>query len=99
MISYELSARARLDLQLLWNYIAEDSVDAAERFTNDVDQAFELLARQPGLGHTRADLPNARYRVWPVHPYLIIYFADAKPLKIHRIVHGARDLKSLFRKK
>ena len=57
------------------------------------------LAFMPGLGHERADLPNRRYRVWSVYSYLVIYRFGPKTLTVLRIVHGARDLRRLFRRR
>jgi plasmid stabilization system protein ParE len=57
-------------------------------------QACALLAKRPGIGHRRRDLCTdtcVRFhtvRIW----YLIVYEIDTEPLRIVRILHGARDV-------
>ncbi len=56
--------------------------------------ACARLAHPPGIGHLRRDLssdPSVRFhaaRIW----YLIVYEFDTDPLRIVRILHGARDV-------
>ena len=56
MSGYALSADADLDLDQIWEYIAADNIDAADRWIGKLFEAFEALARAPGMGHTRDDL-------------------------------------------
>lgn len=58
----DLTARARLDLLSLWEYIANDSVDAADRVIDEIFRTFEKLADTPGMGHVRDDVKDVRYR-------------------------------------
>jgi plasmid stabilization system protein ParE len=92
-----LSARARLDLLTIWQYIAQDSMDAADRVILEIRAEFQKLAEMPGMGHRRAEIRDERYRVWSVHSYLIVYRPDTSPLNVVRIVSGYRDLKRLFK--
>lgn len=91
--------QARRDLDEIWTYIAQDSVDAAEKVVDHVERAVRQLALSPGMGHQRRELRGRRYRVWAVHSYLMIYRYGPKTLTVVRIVHGARDLRRLFRRK
>jgi plasmid stabilization system protein ParE len=50
---YVLGADADLDLDRIWEYIARDNVDAADRWLEKLFDAFEALAQTPGMGHTR----------------------------------------------
>lgn len=97
MRRYVLSARARSDLHRIWNYIAEDNVDAADKVRDKIHEGIQKIARMPNIGHTRSDVANPRYRFWLVGSYLIAYFPDADPLQVVRIVHAARDFKKLFK--
>lgn len=97
MRPYRLSAHARLDLQQIWNHIAEDNIVAADKLIDELTDAMRLLAGMPSLGHTRTDVRNPRYRFWTVHAYLVIYLVGTKPLSIYRVIHGARNIKALFR--
>jgi len=95
--SYILSAHARLDLQLIWNRIAAENLDAADKVKDELRLAMRALARMPGMGHRRSDVTNSRYRFWTVYSYVIAYFPDTQPLQVVRIIHGARDFRKLLR--
>jgi antitoxin ParD1/3/4/toxin ParE1/3/4 len=94
---YVLTARARLDLRLIWLRIAEDNIDSADKVKAKLQLAMEQLADMPGMGHRRADVKNPRYRFWSVYSYLIVYYPETKPLQVVRVVHGAQNIKKLFR--
>ena len=51
-----LQPRARADLSDIWQFIAEDSDDQADAFIDLIDQKFQLLAQQSGLGRRREEL-------------------------------------------
>jgi len=53
--AYVLSAEAELDLDQIWEYIAADNFDAADRWIGKFLDAFEVLAGTPGAGHPRKD--------------------------------------------
>jgi plasmid stabilization system protein ParE len=46
---YILSVDADFDLDDIWEYIAADSVDAADRWIEKLFDAFEALRRMPGM--------------------------------------------------
>jgi toxin ParE1/3/4 len=94
---YVLSATARLDVLEIWNRIAEANIDAADRVKGEFQRAMEQLAEQPGMGHRRSDVRNPHYRFWTVYSYIIAYRYETAPLQVVRVVHGARDIKRLFR--
>lgn len=54
------------------------------------------LAGMPEMGHVREDLAQASLRFWPVYSYLIVYLPESRPLQILRVLHGARDVRSLL---
>lgn len=56
MKDYVLASAAELDLDAIWEYIAVDNVDAADRWMAKLFDAFEAIARTPGMGHVRRDL-------------------------------------------
>jgi len=89
---YHLAPEARNDLQEIWTYIAGDNPVAADKIETDIYKACEILAENPRLGHKRPDLTDEPVLFWPVRgQYLVIYRQEAEPLKIVRILHGARD--------
>lgn len=91
------SAEARLDLLEIWEYIAQDNLDAADSVEWEIQEAVSMLARNPELGHLRRDLTSKPVRFWPVHSYLIIYDPTAQPVEIVRVLSGYRDIAALLR--
>jgi len=53
---YVLSEGADRDLNGIWEYIAEDNVDAADHWMSRLFDAFDAIAATPGIGHKREDL-------------------------------------------
>jgi plasmid stabilization system protein ParE len=58
MKKYVLSASAELDLEAIWEYIAQDNIDAADRWSSKLFDAFEAIEKAPGIGHMREDLTS-----------------------------------------
>lgn len=59
---FRISRRADADLDQIWKFIARDNLPAADRVEQELHAAMQRLAESPGLGHTRADVGDARYR-------------------------------------
>lgn len=93
--AFVLSPEARTDLVEIWNHIAEDSFDRADRVLARLYDAFTRLAQTPGMGHHQRDLADARCRFWTVYSYVIAY-REANPLEIIAIVHPARHLEAFL---
>lgn len=55
MSDYILGSDAVLDLEDTWEYISADSVDAADRWTLTLFEAFDTVAGMPGIGQSRKD--------------------------------------------
>jgi plasmid stabilization system protein ParE len=92
MTPYRLTRDALDDLDALWEYIAVDNLDAADRVVADIFRACEQLAESPGIGHTREDLTDRPLRFWSVGRYLVIYRYDQRPIDIIGVLHSARDV-------
>jgi len=93
---FVVTPAARQDLLEIWNYIAEDSIDSADRVLARLYDSFTRLAQAPGIGHHRVDLADTRHRFWSVYSYVIGYRSDTKPPQIIAVVHGARQLDAFF---
>ncbi len=72
MSAYNLSEDADLDLDDIWEYIAQDNIDAADRWLGKLFDAFQAIGRRPGIGHKREDLTPYPVLFFPVDSYLII---------------------------
>jgi len=94
---YVLGIDADLDLDDIWDFIAQDSIDAADRWINKLFEAFEALGRFPGMGHKREDLTQLPVLFWPVGSYLIIYRAERSPIQIIAVTQGSRDIPTFLR--
>jgi plasmid stabilization system protein ParE len=53
---YVLSEDADRDLDGIWDYIAEDSIAAADQWIGRLFDAFDAIGNTPGIGHKREDL-------------------------------------------
>jgi antitoxin ParD1/3/4/toxin ParE1/3/4 len=98
MAPWVFSPVAESELADILDYIADQtgSRRVAESVLTDFVRAFEQLAATPGIGFRRPQLTGRDVRWWPVHSYLVVYDPQAIPLRVLRVLHGARDLKLLF---
>jgi plasmid stabilization system protein ParE len=87
------------DLLDLWENIAAENREAADRLIDLLYQHFDRLAASPRMGHSRPDLLPDRPSIlfWPAGTYLIIYRADCQPIEIVAVTHRARDISTFLR--
>jgi toxin ParE1/3/4 len=96
MNSYRLSPEAREDLDDIAAYVAAANPAAALAQILRFESLFDLLVQQPKAGRTRHDLaPSLRGLV--EGRYIIFYRELANEVEIIRVLHGSRDIGSLFR--
>lgn len=94
------TARALQDFEDIWNYIARDSVDAANRVETAILEACSGLAEHPFAGKTRVDVSSESVRFWTVsrYPnYIVVYRPHTTPIEIVAVLHGKRHLPSSLR--
>lgn len=92
---YLISPAAADDLEAIWEYIARDSFDAADRFLEKFHREIQAIAKNPRIGHPREDLVLDRPLLfWPVGNYLIIYRAINGTVEFLAVVRS-RDIPSL----
>jgi len=96
---YVLAPDVVQDLENIWDFIAADSMAAADRWIRKLFDAFETIARMPKIGHSRKDLTAHPVLFWPVDAYLIIYRADRQPVEIVAVTQGSRDIPAFLRRK
>ncbi|MGP8270890.1 MAG: type II toxin-antitoxin system RelE/ParE family toxin [Terracidiphilus sp.] len=99
MKEYVLSTGAELDLEEIWEYIALDNIRAADRWIGKLFDAFDTLARNPGVGHKREDLTAYPILFWPVGAYLILYRVQTNRVEIVAVTQGARDIPSFLHRR
>ena len=98
MSSYTLAPAAKADLVEIWLYYAQEmgDLDLADRIRGEIFDGIHAAARKPRIGHLRRDLASEPLRFWRVRNYVIIYRSESKPIQVVRILHGARDVKSIL---
>jgi plasmid stabilization system protein ParE len=102
MNDYDLSPTAREEIWEIWNFIARDDEEAADRWILRLVEAFDLLARNPRIGHARKDLTNEPLLFWSVENYLILYKPVANGngnIEIVYVTEGSRDIPSYLRRR
>lgn len=98
-VRYVLTPEAQAHVDEIGAYIAQHSVDAALKVYAALEEGFELLAERPGIGHMREDLTDRRLKFWTVCSYLVVYDPDSRPLTIVAVLHGARDVALVLKRK
>jgi toxin ParE1/3/4 len=91
MTRFVLHPEARADLDEIWEYIAADNLDAADRVLEEIYNSLGALVRFPRQGHTRPDLTSRPLRFHVVRDYVIAYAPDEVPLAVIAILHGRRN--------
>lgn len=98
MRRYVVALQARQDVRDIIAYIATANPPAAARLRDRLSVAFQRLAQQPGLGHTRNDLapsiPDVRF--WVVGTCLVIYRPRGGSIEIVRVLDGRRDILTIL---
>jgi plasmid stabilization system protein ParE len=99
MSDYILSPKARREIKEIWYFIAQDDLEAADRWIAKLVEAFHVLARNPDIGHERTDLTDRPVLFWPVGKYLIVYKLQNNRIRIIAVTQGSRDMPSYLRKR
>ena len=89
---------AEEDFTEIVSFIADENPTAAEAIADKIEKNLELLSENPKLGRIPRDeeIRNLGYRYIIVQSYLIFYTIEERTIFIHRILHGARNYKSLL---
>lgn len=91
-----ISAQAETDLEDIWLHIAFDSPVNADRFLDWLVSAITAtLASAPLAGRARDEF-EAGLRSFAFENYVAFYRNSNKTVEIVRIIHGARDLGTIF---
>jgi toxin ParE1/3/4 len=91
MSGFVLHPQAYTDLGEIWEYIAADNLEAADRVREEIYEAIQSLVPFPYVGHSRPDLTTRPLRFQSVRDYVIAYAPDEKPLAVIGVLHGRRS--------
>ena len=86
---------AETDILEIWDYIADDSLAAADRWVDLLDKQFRVLATQPMMGRARDELAPG-VRSFPFGRYVIFYVPLDDGIDVVRVLQGARDIDAVF---
>jgi toxin ParE1/3/4 len=101
MPKFILSEFVEPELEAIWEYIAYDNNEAADRFLEASYGTFRELSRMPGMGRLR-HLPHERlrdlrsFRVKGFENYLVFYGPIPDGIEVFHVLHGARDLECFW---
>lgn len=86
---------ARADLVEIGDFIAADNPGRAETFLSEIEARLIQIAERPSSFPARDDL-HIGLRSARHGRYLIFFMERKDEIFIVRVLHGARDLQSLF---
>ncbi len=97
-MAHRLAPRARADLDAIWDHLVREtrSEAVADEQIDSITERFHLLAGHPYVGRARDDDLGSGRRSFPVGQYVIVYRIVRGDVRILRVVHGRRDLGTLF---
>ena len=92
MSRIELTALAADDLAEIWYYISieQKSPENADALIDEIDERFQLLARQPMVGESVDTLRKDTRRSIVKQRFLVYYEPRKDGIVILRVLHGAR---------
>jgi toxin ParE1/3/4 len=95
MKTIRVAERAQEDLLEIWEYIARENPENAERLLQSFREKFVLLLSHPLIGRERNEI-FLGLRSFPAGRYIIFYQPMDYGVEVLRVRHGASDLSGLF---
>ncbi len=89
-MAYRLLPQAKSDIEEITSYIAADSLVAAQRWFDHLQERFVAIGAMPEMAPTRPEI-GPYVRLFPFDRYVMLYRAESGDADIVRIVHGSRD--------
>lgn len=87
MPEFRLAPKAREDLEAVWLYSSRKwNIAQAERYLDDLTEAFALLAKNPKAG-MNCEMIREGYRRYPVVRHLVYYRETAYGIEVMRVLH------------
>ncbi len=93
MPTVRVALRVERDLEVIWDYIAQDNPEAAESCLRKIDAQFHKLAENPFIGRERKDLA-VRLRSFADGNYVVFYqpTVTGDGVEIVRVIEGHRNI-------
>lgn len=96
MARLTITDSARTDLHEIHSQIAKDKPEAARRFVEKLRDNARRLAETPGMGRKRGEDLRPGLFSYPIGQYILFYCKQLDGIVLVRVIHGSRDLPSLF---
>lgn len=90
-----ISDAAKEDLKAIWDYLARSNPAAASKLLKELKDKFSMLSQHPNVGKPQPQLLVNLYS-FPHKNYLIFYQPTNTGIDVVRVLHGSRDIESLF---
>lgn len=90
-----ISPLAEQDMETIGDYIAQDNPVRAVSFTEELYQQCLLIAESPVIYRERPELGQS-VRSCAYGRYLIVFSVLDTEVRIERLLHGSRDIITLF---
>jgi toxin ParE1/3/4 len=84
------SPTADRNADAIWEYIAQDNLDAADRILEQLRSSATGLERFPLMGRS-GRMRGTRELVIPGTPYILIYRVSRTEIEIGRVIHAKQD--------
>lgn len=89
------TSQAHLDVTEIAFRIAKENPTASDDWLGLIDEKCQILARMPEMGRKRFNLAPG-LRSFAVGNYVIFYRPVSDGIQVIRVLHGARDIPTLF---
>ena len=77
-------------------FVAQGDAEAADRLLDHIHEKCQFLADTPKAGRQRFEL-DPSIRSFAAGNYVIFYRESANGIEVARVLHGRRDIPSVFR--
>ena len=96
MTRVQITSPALDDLADLWSFHARESDPRAQAWVDAILKTIALLEVTPLIGHDRQESYLKGLRSLTHKRYIIFYRMQGSDVQVLRIIHGHRDLESVF---
>ncbi len=83
------------DIEEIYDYIAADNIEAADKVLSRLQARWRSLLSKPGIGSKRDELRNGMRSITEGN-YVIFYQATPEEIEIVRVLHASRDITRIF---
>lgn len=94
-MAIQFSEPALEDLDDIWRYLAQRSLEDATRFITRFEEVFSLLNDFPQIGRERNDLRSG-IRSYVFQRYVVLYRQVDEDVLVEAIIRGDRDIEGMF---